>query len=273
MTASTQWQLAQEAAERYESILVPAILGPFAEALVDRVDIRPGDVVLDVGCGTGAAARFAAARAGVSGRVVGIDVNAGMLAVARTIPASAGSAPLEWHEADACALPVEDASADVALCAQTIQFLPERGRALGEMRRTLRPGGHLAASVWCPLDDNPYFESLVRAMEQRIGSDTAKGLRAAFGLANADELKALVADAGFDDVVSTSATLNLELPPLSEFVPRHISATPMAAGYAAATENARAAVIRDVVEGMARYGAATGARIPFRSHVAIGIKR
>jgi ubiquinone/menaquinone biosynthesis C-methylase UbiE len=52
MTASTQWQLAQDVAERYESILVPAILGPFAKALVDHVDIRPGDIVLDVGCGT-----------------------------------------------------------------------------------------------------------------------------------------------------------------------------------------------------------------------------
>ena len=273
MTTDTRWQLAQEAAERYEDILVPAILGPFAKALVDHVEIRPGDVVLDVGCGTGSAARFAASRASASGRVVGIDVNAGMIAVAKTRPASPGSARLEWHEADACALPVSDASADVVLCAQTIQFLPERGRALREMRRTLRPGGRVAVSVWCPLEDNPYFESLVRAMEQHVGPDTAKGLRAAFGLADANEVKALLSDAGFDAVVSEPASLELELPPLSEFVPRHISATPMAAGYAAATEEARAAVIRDVVEAMARHRSPAGPRIPFRSHLATGIER
>lgn len=272
MKTSTRWQIAQEAAERYDSILVPAILGPFAKALVDRVEIRPGDVVLDVGCGTGAAARFAAARAAASGRVVGIDVNAGMIAVARTRGAIAGGAPLDWREADAGALPVEDASVDVVLCAQAVQFLPERARALGEMRRALRPGGRVAVSVWCPLEDNPYFERLVRAVERHIGPDTAKGLLAAFGLTHADELKALVAGAGFDDVGSATAPLDLELPPLSEFVPRHISATPMAAGYAGATEDARAAVLRDVTEGMARYGAPASPRIPFRAHVVTGIR-
>ena len=128
-------------------------------------------------------------------------------------------------------------------------------------------------SVWCPLEDNPYFESLVRAMQRHVGPDTAKGLLAAFGLTNADEVKALLAEAGFDGVVSATTPLDLAFPPLSEFVPRHISATPMAAGYAAATEDARAAVVRDVIEGMARYGAPTGPRIPFRSHVVTGIKR
>lgn len=58
MATSRQWQLAHEAAERYEHILVPAILGPFAQALVKWSALQPDEVVVDIGCGTGAAARL-----------------------------------------------------------------------------------------------------------------------------------------------------------------------------------------------------------------------
>jgi ubiquinone/menaquinone biosynthesis C-methylase UbiE len=173
MTTSTQWQLAADAAERYETILVPTILGPFAKALVDSVEIRPGDVVLDVGCGTGAAARFAAVRAGASGRVIGVDINAGMLAVAGRHHAPKGSARLDWREAEASRLPLDDGSADVVLCAHTVQFLSEREGALREMHRVLQTAGRMALSVWNALEANPYFDALVRAVERHIGRDTA----------------------------------------------------------------------------------------------------
>ncbi len=267
MTTSTQWRLAGDAAERYETILVPTILGPFAKALVDFAEIRPGDVVLDVGCGTGAASRFAATCAGAAGRVVGVDINAGMLAAAKSRHAPEGSAPLDWREADASKLPVDDASADVVLCAQTIQFLSERTPALREMHRAVKPTGRVVVSVWRALDENPYFEGLVRAVERHIGHDTANGLRAAFSLTDADAIQSLVAGAGFRDITVETLSLELDLPPLSVFVPSHIAATPMAKGYADATDEARAAVVRDVIEAVGAFAPTTTPRIPYRSHV------
>jgi SAM-dependent methyltransferase len=83
MTTSTQWQLAREGAMRYEQIIVPAFLGPAARVLVDWAAVQRGETVLDVGCGTGAATRYAAEQAGPSGRVIGIDINAGMIEVAK----------------------------------------------------------------------------------------------------------------------------------------------------------------------------------------------
>jgi ubiquinone/menaquinone biosynthesis C-methylase UbiE len=55
MSTSKEWQLERESAERYERVVVPSILGPFARALVEHSDLQGGEAVLDIGCGTGAA--------------------------------------------------------------------------------------------------------------------------------------------------------------------------------------------------------------------------
>src|SRR5919198_1187083 len=95
-----RWQLAGTAAEVYQEHLVPAIFGPWAPMVVDRAALRRGERVLDVACGTGAVTRDAAARVGADGMVVGLDLNPGMLAVARVQPPVAG-APVEWREGNA----------------------------------------------------------------------------------------------------------------------------------------------------------------------------
>ncbi len=81
MAEHEAWQLEGSAPELYERYLVPAITALWAADLVERAAPRPGERVLDVACGTGVVARLAAQRVG-TGRVVGLDINSGMLAVA-----------------------------------------------------------------------------------------------------------------------------------------------------------------------------------------------
>ena len=97
MATSKQWQLARDAAERYERILVPAILGPAARSLVEWANLRDGERVADIGCGTGAATRLAAEKVGASGRVAGVDVNAGVINVAQSVAPVRGAA-IEWFD-------------------------------------------------------------------------------------------------------------------------------------------------------------------------------
>lgn len=271
MTTSTQWQLAREAAEQYERILVPSILGPAAKALVERVPLEHGDTVLDVGCGTGAAARCAAEKVGGSGRVIGVDVNAGMIDVARSLPPAQG-AVVEWQEGSAYQLPLEDQSVDTVLCAQSLQFLADRPTALAEMVRVLKTDGCLGISLWCDLQESPYFQALIEAVSKHVGPETAVGLKAAFGLSDAEEIRALLVKAGFSDNQIAAEQIELDLPRPELFVPVHISATPMAAGFEAASSEAQALVMQDMANQLARYERGEGVRVPFTSHFALATR-
>jgi len=229
MSTSQQRQLAHEAAERYERVLVPLILGPAAKTLVEGANFEQNDTVLDVGCGTGAAARFAAEKLGAAGRVIGVYVNAGMLEVARSLPRAEGAA-IEWREGSAYDLPLENESVDVVLCAQTLQFLTDRPAALAEMYRVLKPGGRLFLSVWCDLRENPYFHAIVESISKYIGRETAVGLEAAFGLADPQEVRTLIVQAGLSGIEVAVGQVDLNLPEPTEFVPIHVSATRMSTG-------------------------------------------
>jgi ubiquinone/menaquinone biosynthesis C-methylase UbiE len=271
VTTSTQWQLARDAAERYERILVPAILGPATRALVAWSDLRNGEAVLDVGCGTGAAARLAAEIVGASGRVVGVDINAGMIDVATSLAPVQG-ATIEWLQNSAYQLLFMEGEFDVAFCAQTLQFLDNRPLALAEMYRTLKFGGRIAVSSWCNIQENPYFHELVQAVTTHISPETAAELGAAFNLSDSNTIHTLLTEAGFKNVTTTVRQLDLELPQLQDFVPRHVSATPMSTGFQAASEAARRAVIQSMSGQLAQYKTYSGIRVPFCTHLVQAIK-
>jgi ubiquinone/menaquinone biosynthesis C-methylase UbiE len=132
----------------YDRLFTANLFGPWARILIDLVEVHPGDAVLDVATGPGTVARLAAARAGASGRVVGIDLSAPMLEVARSKMPEPGAAPLEFLQRSADDLQLPDASFDLVLCQQGLQFFPDQTAALREMRRVLKPDGRVGIAVW-----------------------------------------------------------------------------------------------------------------------------
>src|SRR5215472_14127727 len=96
MSGQEQWQLDGSAPELYERYLVPAVTAVWAADLIERAELQAGQRVLDAACGTGIVARLAAAQVGSSGRVAGLDINAGMLEKARALQDGTGSS-IAWH--------------------------------------------------------------------------------------------------------------------------------------------------------------------------------
>jgi SAM-dependent methyltransferase len=139
MSDQGQWQVVGSAAETYERALIPAVFAAWTPLVVELAEPRAGERVLDVACGTGVVARLAAQQVGRTGKVVGLDLNPGMLAVAaaRAAGEPPTSASITWQEANAARMPFPDAAFDVAYCQLGLQFFPDRPAALREMNRVL----------------------------------------------------------------------------------------------------------------------------------------
>lgn len=131
MNEKSGWQLCEDGPEAYEKYMVPAFSGIWAQDIVNRADLRHGERLIDVGCGTGIVARHAYESFGESIHITGVDVNEIVIRKAIEIcPSNAVS--IEWKQANAEALPFANASFDVALCQQGLQYFPDKSLALSK---------------------------------------------------------------------------------------------------------------------------------------------
>jgi SAM-dependent methyltransferase len=121
---------------------------PVVEALVDRAALCSGEHVLDLGAGTGAVARQAAAIVGSSGRVVGVDISPEMLALARRSATSLGLGNLTFLEGRAEAIPAGNATFDAVLACLSMMYVVDREETARQIARVLKPRGRFAAAVW-----------------------------------------------------------------------------------------------------------------------------
>ncbi len=142
-------------------------------------------------------------------------------------------------------MPFPDGCFDVALCQMGLQFVADRAAVLAEVRRVLAPGGRLALNL--PGPTPAAFDALAAALAQHVAPELGGFVRAVFSFYDEEELRGLLLGAGFERVSTTAATRTLTLAPPAEFLWQYVHSTPLVAGLAAASEEQRAAVERDVV--------------------------
>ena len=255
------------APENYERYFVPVIGKPFANNLLAAAALRKGERVLDVACGTGIVSRLAAEQVGTNGRVVGLDLNPGMLGVARSKNPS-----IEWKEASAEIIPLPDESFDVVLCSLGLQFVPDKLKALREMNRVLVRSGRLAVNAVGPIP--PPFAVLEEALAKHVKPEAAVFMRAVFSLHNSREVQDLIERAGFADVSVKSQTLGqLVLPGPKDFLWQYVYSTPLAGAVEQLDDARRTQLERDVVAGWQKFVEGDTLVFEPRVTVATAVKR
>jgi ubiquinone/menaquinone biosynthesis C-methylase UbiE len=233
---------AGSAPENYERWFIPAIGSPFAHELVAAAQLRAGERVLDVACGTGIVARLAAERVAPNGTVSALDVNEGMLNVARSVTRST-AVPIHWYETPAESIPLPDDSFDVVLCQLGLMFMEDRGAAAREMRRVAAPGGRVLVSVAKPTD---FFDVMERGFERHL-PEGAPFVRLVFSMNDADALAELFREAGLRDVTVRTVSKEIKLPAPKDALWQYVHSTPLTGAASAADPEVLGALERQVV--------------------------
>ena len=153
-------------------------------------ELSPGEVVLDLGSGGGIDVLLSAGRVGPSGKAYGLDMTDDMLALARENQRAAGLKNVEFLKGEIEAIPLPDSTVDVIISNCVINLSADKGRALREAFRVLRPGGRFAVSDVVVRGEVP--AEVRRSMELWVGC-VAGALREA-------DYTALLEEAGFEEI-------------------------------------------------------------------------
>jgi ubiquinone/menaquinone biosynthesis C-methylase UbiE len=261
MTGSVEtFQLSVEAAEVYESKFVPAIFAEWAPHLVEAAGVAPGQRLLDVACGTGVVARAAADRMGGQGRVVGLDLNQGMLAVARRLRPD-----IEWRQGDAAELPFEPGTFDVVLCQAAMMFFPDRARALREMARVATGGGTVAVQVWDRLEAQAGFAPLYQTFASYLGPEAMELESSYWTLGDLDLVASLFEAAGLRITATRTRVGIARYDSSQEAVATEIEATPLMERI---SQDTYRRILEDAGEALRPFTVAGGrVELPLKGHL------
>jgi SAM-dependent methyltransferase len=143
-------------------------LRPFTEAVLQRLAPKPGERIVDVGCGAGDTTMALAERVQATGFVLGVDISHPMLQRAIARAANTPEYPIKFVEADAAAHSFERGSYDAIFSRFGVMFFADPAAAFAHMRRALKPGGRIAFCCWRDRRENPWVTIPVAAARKHL---------------------------------------------------------------------------------------------------------
>ena len=242
------------------------VMMPWAENLVASASLTRGERVLDLACGTGVVGRAAATVVDTEGAVVGVDLDPTMVVMARSVTG------LDIREASAEATGLESESFDVVLCQQGLQYFPDPVAALRESVRCLRHGGRASFSVWADFTENPFIAGQMDALADHLPPEAVAGFRRTNidSLGGEPGVASMFEEAGFVEIGVVSERLDVDLPPMREFIPKMIAAIGFAPVFDALSETEKKAVIERIQGSVSEPATGDGATAHMTAVVASG---
>ncbi len=186
------------------------VLRPVLDRVIAAADPKPGERVIDVGCGCGATTVDFAARVSPSGEVLGLDISEPMLARARE---RAKGLPIRLEHADATIYAFESEAADLVASRFGVMFFADPARSFANLRKGLKPGGRLAFACWRAAKQNPFFILPLREAGKHAPPlpETDPQAPGPFAFADEARVRGILSEAGFADIVVTPHDLELDI--------------------------------------------------------------
>jgi len=241
MSPPDEMGLTAEAAQGYEQFFVPAIFHQWPAKIISSAAIAESDDVLDVGCGTGVLTREIVGHAATT---TGFDLSESMLGVARQVCPGA-----TFKQGNVTELPFGDSSFDAVVSAFMLMFVPEPKQAVAQMRRVLRIGGRVVASVWQGLDNNPVYEALVESTREVVGDQSAEAVAWPFTMGDVKKMEEIFAAEGLSRTSITPHDGYAEFPSVEDLVEIEVQAWLLADSVSAEQIAEIAAVFRKKYSG------------------------
>lgn len=187
------------------------LLAPVSRILLDRAGAKPGELVLDVGCGCGATTVALAQDVAPDGFVLGIDISAPMLARAREIAPQ--GLPLDFVLADATVHPFDPASFDLLVSRFGVMFFADPAVSFTNLRSALRPSGRMAFACWREPRDNPWMMTPLQAVYRHVPKLPRPDPDdpGPFAFASEDRVHRILKAAGFSHVAMEPHALSLDI--------------------------------------------------------------
>ena len=240
--------------------------------MVELLDPREGETVLDLAAGPGDTGFLAARRLGTGGLLLSTDAAPEMVAAARRRGAELGLTNVEYRIVDAAAVDLPDASVDGVLCRYGVMLVPDCEAAAREVARVLRPGARAAIAVWAEPDRNDWMTAAGRAalahgMIGRPGPDAPGPFR----LADPQRLRELLEGAGLEVTGVEDVEITWRASSLDEWWDVTLDTSRMLAQAVATATSAQIEAIRTgAAERLARYVAPDGSlAVPGLARVAL----
>lgn len=244
---------------------------PMTSRMLEAAALKPGERVLELGCGPGGLGLRAAEQVGSDGEIVLSDVASEMTEIAAERAKARGIANVSTRVLDLEDVDEPDASYDAVLCREALMLVPEPDRGAAEIRRVLRPGGRAVVSVWGARERNPWLGALLDALSAQFGVPfPPAGMPGPLSLGGPGELERALRAGEFADVGVSEVEVPFRGDSFDEWWQRTTAlAGPVAQLLAAQPPEVVEAIRSHAREALAAHERAEGIEIPGVTLVAI----